>query len=189
MKNFPKTQKILITIIILNIVAFFSYFLLFSSIKEKNQQTSLSLNNTELELKKNDRYESVRDILSETESERKIIDSYFVNKEKIVDFIESIEGLGKQSGVAVHINSVGEDEGALNTLTLPLLHLSIEAEGDFRSVFTFLSLLENLPFKTVLPRVALERQNPEQTISGISSSKKKVPVWKGSFELSVAKNI
>src|SRR3989344_809666 len=69
------------------------------------------------------------------------------------NFIEDLEGVGRDSGVDVRVESANlaaspKDAG-------PSLHL--EARGNFSSVFKYSLLLENLPYEIVFEKIDIDK--------------------------------
>jgi hypothetical protein len=101
---------------------------------------------------------ALRVFLSRTESDRAKLDSYLVGNDAVVDFLGSLESLGRAYGTAVEITSVQNKtapaESPADTLTVTL-----KGYGTFASVFRFATLLESMPIKLNVEEVRIERES------------------------------
>jgi len=85
------------------------------------------------------------------------LDSHFVADDEIINFIETIEDLGEDSGAEIEVTSVGvgnksvkkADQASISEF----LNLDFKIEGSFAQIFHFLSMLEKLPFRIDVARV------------------------------------
>ncbi len=72
----------------------------------------------------------------------------FVQSNRIVDFIESVEALGKESGGKVSLSSLDADNLDLSPPgTGGTVRVHITAQGSWQSVMHALALAETLPYK------------------------------------------
>jgi len=95
--------------------------------------------------------------IADTKNERFLIEKTFINRDELVTFIEDLEGVGRDSGVDVRVESANlaaspKDAG-------PSLHL--EARGNFSSVFKYSLLLENLPYEIVFEKIDIDKVGGE----------------------------
>ncbi len=104
------------------------------------------------------------------ESEQKI-DLIFLKKEEIISFIETLENLGKKTSVSVKLSSVRVGEGKEEKPSL-----SLELEGEFKQIFNYLLLMENLPYQIIIDDLDLRA-------GGISEEKK---FWSARVGIKVA---
>lgn len=81
---------------------------------------------------------------------------YFVPKDRVVEFIEAIEGLGKQSGAEVSLSSIDADpmDGAVAG-TIGSVKARIEAKGSWSAVMRALEASESLPYPIAIDGVSL----------------------------------
>ncbi|MFA5736636.1 MAG: hypothetical protein WCX70_00515 [Candidatus Paceibacterota bacterium] len=81
---------------------------------------------------------SLRNFLSNSQSQIEMIENQFVDKEMTVEFIEKIESAARQAGIVLKITSAQD---------IPDVIISYTSEGHFRSLMQFQILVENLPYK------------------------------------------
>ncbi len=174
MKKLFTTKKVLIGAFVFALTSLSAYVFLFLSVKESNQNISSLQNQISIEVGKQSREGSTKNLLANTEESRKMLSTYFVNKEEIVEFIESIEDLAKKSGASLRLNSVGEEDEIVGRNQVSVLVISLQADGSWAAVHSLLASLESIPYKIHFREVSLE----------VSDSK----VWTGKFEFTVVKN-
>lgn len=183
MKNFSKTKKLLILCIVLNLVVWTAYGVIFWQIKSQNEKISLLVNEAELDTKKEEDLRLTKASLNENKDSISRIDSYFIPKDGVVDFINSLESLGKQSGTSLVIGSVSvESETKIKENFKEVLRLKVQAIGSWKNVMHFLSILENLPYQ-----VDLQQADFKLSVSAEGSSGGGVPQWEGDFEFTLLK--
>lgn len=105
----------------------------------------------------------------------------FVESDKVVNFIETIEALDSESGAKVSIASIDADNlDNAPADKIGYLRLRINAQGSWSSVMKALVLTENLPYKVTINNIQANR-------SDISNGKNTSSnYWNLSFGLQVA---
>lgn len=98
------------------------------------------------EKRKNER-ELVKRFNSTTESRSKL-KSFFVEGDKVVDFIEQVERIGDYSKTDLELSSISNSQG--------MVKAKVNVQGGWPGVMTALTLLENLPFSVNLKNVRLD---------------------------------
>lgn len=121
-------------------------------------------------------YRGLKKTLSDTNAGQDALDSYFIDPENFVPFVEKIEALGADAGVMLTIESAGLTD-ANRTLALVL-----SADGAFGNVLHFLSLVEAYPAKVVISRAWLSKTIP---VRGQPPPSKP---WNGKFDVKFASN-
>jgi hypothetical protein len=94
--------------------------------------------------------------LDETARERAALAGAFVGSGDAVPFIEAIESLARESGVSVRFEEVAESGEGENGSGFTLVHFKLATEGAFRSLLSFVRLLETMPYAARISEVALE---------------------------------
>lgn len=120
-------------------------------------------------------YRGLKKKISDTRAEQDALNSYFIDPNNFVPFVEEIEALGEHAGVALTVLSAALTDSNRN------LALSLYAGGTFEQTLYFLSLLEAYPAKVVFDRawVAKSAAPRGQASSGL---------WEGRFSLKFASN-
>jgi len=107
-----------------------------------------------------------------TEQDRMVVESVFLNRSSIIEFLELIESLAKKSEIEVNIKSVdflSQKDGGVNP------KFTIKVSGHFDNLYYFLSLIESAAYQTVFSQINIQDSSPN---SGEN-------IWEGVFELIV----
>ncbi len=89
------TKRLLIFLGLGNLAVVGAVLFLFISIQNKNKDIASEQAKIQSVLVQNDQLATMRQTLSATEKDRASLDGYFVNKEKIADFLSYLEALGE----------------------------------------------------------------------------------------------
>ena len=138
-------------------VLFGIYSALFIVIKNKNNQVSALQNQVDIEVRKDQRLNSTKQLIEDLGEELEQIDAYFVPVDGVVDFLENLEALGSVASVSVDVNSVSVNENTNDNLPYELLKIDFVARGSWKNVVQLISLLETLPLGIVIERMQFER--------------------------------
>ena len=160
------------------------YVYLYSRITKKTESVESVAIEIENEKRSQQNISGLKRSIVLTEQKNKILESHFVTEGKVVNFIESIEMLGKESGVVVDIQSLqpGEQTGKEG------LYVTLSLSGEFNSVNKFILLLENMPYQIVLGNVILSTDKKPVPSSSSTDPSKAVPTpvgnpkWKASVD-------
>lgn len=88
-----------------------------------------------------------REVLDASATERARIAALFINRDSLINFIEELEAVARESGVDYKL---GEP-----TIEATVLKLTLQMSGSFPNVYRFLTRLENLPYRLRLEQVDL----------------------------------
>ncbi len=151
MKNNSKHITLLLFGIISIVAAGFGYWYLHLAVITQAETYSLALKDAETynENKKNE--QNLQKIYNQSIADRAKISSYVVSEDKIIDFIESIENIGKITNTTVSLSAI--DSKAMDELAKGAsghIKAKVTVTGSWTGVMTALSLLENLPFSLSL---------------------------------------
>lgn len=86
-----------------------------------------------------------------TEQERKTVESIFLNKISIIDFLELVESLALKAGVDAGVKTVdffGKDKSINPKFT-------IKVSGNFNDIYYFISLIESAVYHTALAQIRI----------------------------------
>ena len=109
----------------------------------------------------------LENFLSDTGPQREVIASGFVSESELIDFIEDLEGSGRDVGAEVKVESAtfsSSGQGSVPSFRL-------QASGSFDSIFKLMLVLENLPYEIDFEDLSLTK----------SSTEGKVSLWNGVF--------
>lgn len=91
-------------------------------------------------------YRGLKKTLSDTNAEQSVLNSYFIDPDNFVPFVEEIEALGTRAGVTLTVLSASLTDSDRN------LALTVSTSGTFEETLYFLSLLEAYPAKITFDR-------------------------------------
>lgn len=91
-------------------------------------------------------YRGLKKTLSDTNAKQSVLDSYFIDPDNFVPFVEEIEALGTRARVALTVESAALADSNRN------LALTMNTSGTFEETLYFLSLLEAYPTKITFDR-------------------------------------
>ena len=182
MKLFNSIKSVLIFMTCIVIVAVVIDIYVFSNLVKENKQVISIAEQISNKLNQNKRNEISENIITKNQIDISKKNSYFVNGDRVVGFIESIESLGRQSGIVATIDNIqAEDfsfssaEATSSLMKLQNLHLRIKTEGSWAGTYKFASLLESIPQKSALESVSFVKND--------DSEKPKNSAWRGEFNL------
>lgn len=121
-------------------------------------------------------YRGLKKTISDTRGEQDALNSYFIDPDNFVPFVEEIEALGTHAGAALTVESAALADNGRN------LALTLSAKGTFEQTLYFLSLLEAFPAKVTFDRAWVARG---EALKGQSSPLKP---WEGKFIVRFASN-
>lgn len=161
MKIGHKHYILLIMSILAFIVSVTAYFIMYKNIVKQGSVTSKA--HAELqyqnEMKKHE--EDLVQLYNNSEKDRQNINSIIISEDKIVDFIEAVENIGKQSGVEITISSINKENKDSKDAKLKNFNIGntitarVDAKGSFASIMKSLVLLENMPYQVYLNNILI----------------------------------
>lgn len=177
-----KSKKLFTILLALNIVAAVAVILLMAVILVKNKNYLSVKNQSAAEEMKLADVESLKNIVNETQAERDYLSNLFVNKDKIIDFLGSIEALGSTTGADINIVSVDEQSADNPSNTIKV---NFTAKGTWAQVFKTVSLIDH--FGTALSVDRLEIDKDMSTSDSKDKNASPINVWNANFNITVLK--
>ncbi len=159
-------------------------YMFFNIIRSNVMRAYVADSAADIQVARRQQAQMVRTTLDEIKPEVDSLSSRLVNTEGTILIIEKIEALGQAVGMPVTVNSVGvkgvdsksKDPKAQNQTTENLL-LSFSVNGSWDKIYTFLKVVESLPYKMAIQSVALSYVPAGKT-----------SIWSGAFSVSILKN-
>ncbi len=112
--------------------------------------------------------------LKNTIEEGDVIASLFLRSNSVAEFIQTIEGLIRETGLQGSVDSVTEITSSdLDVVGKEKLSLVIGANGKWSGMVNLLGLLERLPYKSTIDSFTLVNSKSEDTVT---NEKKKIGV-------------
>ncbi len=187
MKNKFTAKKIFLLALIFSVCVIVMYSLLFVTIIRKNTALASLAENVKSQMAEKNTLTSLKEKVEATEASREKIKNYFIQKDAVVPFLNSIQALGEDNGLDLKIGDVTLEDAPMWEDVFESVKMKIEVVGDWSDVRRFVSLIDLLPFKVIIDQVNLEKVVAE----GSSNGGKKVALadlgWKGIMEIRVLK--
>ena len=171
--KYAKENIFLITVAAVSVcgmvVAFGLYIWVFSQVRATITQASLMSEELQLLATQNTHTQTIRRLVRDTQEEQTKLDTYFVNEESLVAFLEDLEDIGMRTGVVLSVESVSVGQAVdKDELLIPLI-LNVKSTGSFQSVVHTLALLESLPQATQITQARLTQSSENASWNGLYS--------------------
>lgn len=102
--------------------------------------------------KKNEEEKLLAEALDRLKKEKDIINTVFLKEDDIVRLIKILESIGDNSGVVLKISSIlPSSDKELKP------KISFVADGSFEQLFTYMEMLENIPYLATIDKVSLQK--------------------------------
>ncbi len=178
------TKRKFIIIASLTFVSLVGYFIFLSIISSTNK----ALADLDYELGSEVRVESelkdLHDLVSSTAKEKEVLDSYFIQKDGVVDFINNLEDIVEKIGASSEIVLVDikDDKVPAFGEFFEYLNVELKVDGTWVEVFNFSEILDNMPLYIKINKMTLENIPNKGEESGPSD------IWRGLFNIDVVKS-
>ncbi|MCX6731873.1 MAG: hypothetical protein NTX55_02715 [Candidatus Parcubacteria bacterium] len=165
MKN-KKFITTIVLIVLLNGAVLAGWLYFFSNLKQQNNFIKEERQKILVSDKKLENSGSLKILMNEITGEKQKIDSAFLDKETIVNFIEKLESIAGKTGAAIKIGNINMDNQNEKGLSL-----QFNITGNFNQLFHYLILLENLPYSINIEKMDFKKLAPNN--------------WEADFEIIV----
>lgn len=155
--NKKKIIITVITIILLNAIALGAWFYLFYTIEKQNNFVKEGQKKLLISEKNFENNKSLNNLINEISNEREKINSAFVDKDSIINFVERLEALGSETGASVKIESINTDIKDKKGL-----YIRFSLKGDFNQLFKYLNLTEDLPYLINVEKINLRNSTSDE---------------------------
>lgn len=147
-----KTKQLFIFYAFLAVIGLAGYVFFFLYVERAGARTAAAAAEiVNLEQQK-EQYSQYNSAIKNIQDNKAILDRRLVDKDKLVNFLEAIEGLKDTTGALVSVQSIKEGE---SKTVIKNLRLDISVEGTWEQVYRFFTLLENMPFNMTLEKVTI----------------------------------
>ena len=175
------TRFVIVAAVLLAAVAGVFFFMLVSIERQMQKLTELQ-ESVALAQDREQKLSALKATVRAVESDRMQLDSFFLQENDLVSFLETIEGLSSTTRSRIEVVSVEKGKLPLpvdgkveNQPIFSTIRLSIATDGSWESVFHTLSLLESLPVPLIMHRATFD----------VAAADTVPPTWKGTFVVSV----
>jgi len=155
-----KNKKFIITIVLvvlLNGAVLAGWIYLFSNFKKQNNFIKEERQKILVSDKKLENSNSLKALMNEIVDEKQKIDSVFLDKESIINFIENLESIAGKTGASIKIGNINIDNQDKKGLSF-----QFNLTGNFNQLFHYLILLENLPYLINIERMDFKKLAPNE---------------------------
>lgn len=123
-------------------------------------------------------------VFNDTKDQRSKLSSFFIYEDKIVDFIEKVEGIGLDSNTILTLSSINADDlSSAKSGSTGFVKAHITANGSWSSIMRALILIENLPYSLSLNNIRIDSSASADIPVGKEEAKK--GKWNLSLDLKV----
>lgn len=136
------------------------YVYIFFHIQEKNASAAAAHVRVAQLQEQNQQMNNLNSTIRNIQNRKEKLHEFFVDSERIVNFLETIEKMGTDSGADVTVRSISEGETSAQTVNE--LKLDLAVDGTWSHVYHFISLLENLPLKITVDTISLGKRNSQE---------------------------
>lgn len=165
---FKDNQNIYVGVLIFIILGFFvGYYFLFQYGYALGQTVYDLKQETEQDSRQRQEIQQSLAALGAITPQLQEIDSYFIGPDGEVPFIDSLEARAQSLQLKTEITSVQiEKSKNLAPKKLEYLTLRLKVNGSWKNVYTFISLLQNIPYQVTLDQVDLTASVNEERPQG-----------------------
>ncbi|MBI2120032.1 MAG: hypothetical protein HYT94_00210 [Parcubacteria group bacterium] len=150
--NQSKTKKLFIVSLVLIVSLILAYGAIWYSVHVKQKETATLYAASNQQESDQEKIRELEGTLKDTKESRAKLDEYFIQKANTVTFIEYIEQLGKDAGVALTVSSVTDaPKGSVG------IQLDFSAAGSFSGLYRLIALVELMPYKIALKKADVQR--------------------------------
>jgi len=144
-KNTKKTG-IRLAWLAITIIAIVLYLISFWYVKSEFEKASYALNSAEISYEQKDKIQTTAQNVEELEPQIEKINSYFVESDDVVGFINLLEQKAKGQGTSIETTDVSIEEALGDLLYGEVLKISLTVKGSWNNVMQYLNLVESLPY-------------------------------------------
>lgn len=182
--NKSYTLHSLILLVILVVAAGFGCRYFYHAIQKINLNAASAKEEIGSKAEQDARLDALKRLLADSAGDRAEASGRFVSQDGVVSFIQTVEGLAKAQGLQVKTTGVSTVELATSSKYYEQVRLDIETSGSWQKNFTFLKLIESLPYSVTLARAGFRLDE------AVIDPKTKIiptPLWKGNFQIMAVK--
>ena len=171
----------MITLSIIALLSFTTYYFLFRDIKTKNEHISTMEHLLSIQDKKREYLISMQRIIQNLDPDISRINNSIIANGEDVQFIENLESLAHDNGLSIDIDSlVFEDDQKLASSTITTFKIKAKTKGEWLGTYTFLAQIESLPFKIKVNKFTMKSE--ESSDPKLISNN-----WRTDFEIRLLK--
>jgi len=173
-----RSTKILFTVwVLLTFALFGGYIYFLNLISSTNNALAQIEHELERELNKENTLRNLDFLMKETEEKRRILDSYSIDKDGVVGFINDLERYARETENESEITLVELKDLDPKHSMFELLRLTIVVRGSWNSVTNFIDEIHHLPLSIETTSFSIDRKKVGEVFDG----------WEGIVSLEILK--
>ncbi|OGI62721.1 hypothetical protein A2818_02715 [Candidatus Nomurabacteria bacterium RIFCSPHIGHO2_01_FULL_40_12] len=154
--NFPKMPLLFSFLFLLFSCLVFFYF--YREIDDNNTAYLLAEQAWHNETLRRDEIKALERSIKTIEKEKVQLETHFAQGSDIVPFLDTIEGLGSQTGIIAEVVAVDISEDQTGLL------VGMKVSGSFEGLYKFLTLLENSPYELEFVAFNIRKENSQDAV-------------------------
>jgi hypothetical protein len=177
-----RTKKLLTLFFIISVVGLVLYGVALYFNYHESLKNSNLIRDVEAQADKNDKADTIRRIVLETVDSRSKIDSFFLPKNGVVDFLDKIENMAKAKKLTYKIHSINEEDFDGKTLVGPdylsIIRITLQVNGSWNNIYNYLLLMESVPYRVDVVGIRITKAENLKNDAG---------KWSGFIDLNILK--
>src|SRR3989344_1756990 len=175
-QHIGKSYKVFLTALFANLLIMIVYGYIFVQVRHKNQNIA-DLTKAVVDLtKQKENLKSAKEVVSESVLLRDTISGYFIPRDGVVAFLNSMENMASRNYLELEVLSVSVAPARVSPDVFEVVTGSLEVFGTWSDVYRFVALTELMPYKVYLRKVSVEKFFDESLETSAGSSKKSAGV-------------
>ena len=182
-----KTKKIFVIALFFSVAIVGAYCYLWVEIIQKNQNIGILLGEAEALNLEKEIFSSVKEKVAETMPMREKLTEFFIPKDGVVSFLNTVQTLGAGNKLEFKVGSVAIEDEAGVPDSFENVKLNVDAEGTWDDLYRFATLAELMPFKVSVDQIDLEIVPKEISNTSKKTVTPAIQRWTGKISLRVLK--
>ncbi|MFA6463956.1 MAG: hypothetical protein WCV55_03035 [Candidatus Paceibacterota bacterium] len=186
-----KKKLIIISSIVgtMALVFFAVHIWVISKIEQKYSDTQNLSGNLQMDIIKNQQLSNLRRKIKNFSEQNKELLALFIKDDDIPNSIQSLETIMRNLKITGNTKSVSEiNVPELKSALKNELLITFEAEAPYSNLMQFISILENLPYRSYISSVSIVKETPVQSLGQTTKSAKN-DLWKLNLTLNIVKTM
>jgi hypothetical protein len=101
-------------------------------------------------------FDSLKKNISDIEASSEKIDSFFIKKDEVVSFLDTLESLASTTNTKISIQTVSDKKVAPMG---SVIVVGLNAQGSYSNIHKLIRLLEEMPYQTEIQNINLSSEN------------------------------
>jgi len=186
LKKIRKITAVFIIALAFNFAVLGLYVFVFLQIRQKNVNIAELSDAISRQIEQQDILRATKEKVAQTSAEREKLDQYFIDKDGVVPFLNSLQSLGVSNGLSVKLSAVTIEPSPVSKDIFEVVKISVEALGSWTDAYRFLSLVELMPLNVSIIRADLNKNTEIKPSVGAKSQTRNFS-WRLSLDIGILK--